>query len=149
MKKLLSVVLSVVILVLSVTLAKAQVINVPNKSEKHLAEKYPEAKAVDWSNNVANYTAKFKIGDDSYKAFYKIDGAWDYTEKYSDISKFPEAVITSYKNSRIADWKYESASVIENSKGEELYRVEAKKSIEKIYLFFDKNGKEIKSAPSL
>lgn len=128
---------------------QAQVINVPSKSQKDFNKRYPEAKNAVWSNNVANYTAKFDIGENNYRAFYTMNGKWDYTEQYSDISKFPEAVQTSYKNSRIADWTYESAAVVTNKKGEELYRVEAKKSIEKIYLFFDKNGKEIKSAPSL
>lgn len=128
---------------------QAQVINVPSKSQKDFNKRYPEAKNAVWSNNVANYTAKFDIGENNYKAFYTMNGKWDYTEQYSDISKFPDAVQTSYKNSRIADWTYESATIVTNKKGEELYRVEAKKSVEKIYLFFDKNGKEIKSAPSL
>jgi len=132
-----------------VSVIQAQVVSVPNKSEQHLAEKYPDAKSINWSNNVTNYNAKFNVGADSYKAIYHMDGTWDYTEKNSDIKKFPEAVQTSYKNSRIAKWKYQSAVVVENNKGEVLYRVEAKKNIEKIYVFFDEGGKEIKSASSL
>ena len=127
----------------------AQVVNVPNKSEKHLTEKYPEAKNVNWSNNVKNYTAKFIVNDEKYKAYYNIDGSWDFTEVEMDYSKFPAPVATSFKNSRFADWKMESSAFVENNKDEKLYRVEVKKGLEKKYVFFDKDGKEIKTNATL
>ena len=127
----------------------AQVVNVPNKSEKHLAEKYPDAKKVNWSNNVKNYTAKFELNDEKCKAYYNIDGSWDFTEKELDYSKFPEAVATSFKNSRFSDWKTESTAFVENNRNQELYRVEVKKGLEKKFIFFDKDGKEIKTNATL
>jgi hypothetical protein len=135
--------------VLSSQCLLAQVVNVPNKSEKLLAEKYPEAKNVNWSNNVKNYTAKFTINDEKYKAYYNIDGSWDFTEMEMDYSKFPEEVVTSFKNSRFSDWKMLSTAYVENNKDEKMYRVEIKKGLEKKYIFFDSNGKEMKTNATL
>lgn len=129
--------------------AWTQVINVPNKSEKHFAEKYPDAKNVNWKNNVTDYSATFDLKDKRHKAHYHMDGVWDYTESFITEGEFPGAVTSSFKKSRFADWKLESTAMVENNKGEITYRYELKKGIERKYLFLDETGKEVKTTSSL
>ncbi len=127
----------------------AQVINVPEKSQKDFATRYPEAKSIVWKNNVSSYAAKFQQGDHSFSARYNIDGTWDYTEKAIDSTEFPEAVKTSIKNSRYSDWKHLSSAYVENKNEEKLYRIELKKGISRKYVFYDESGKEVKSSTTL
>lgn len=127
----------------------AQVINVPNKSEKHFTEKYPNAKNVNWKNNVTDYSASFDLDNTKHKAHYHMDGVWDYTETFIPEESFPKEVKTSFKNSRYADWNMGSTALVENNKGEKMYRYEVKKGIEKKYIFFSKEGKELKTSSSI
>lgn len=129
--------------------SQAQVVSVPNKSEKHFAKKYPGATNINWSNNVVEYTCKFNFNSREYKAFYHMDGNWNYTIMYMEESELPEAVKTSLKNSRIADWKPKSCVAVENNKGKKTFRVEREKGIEEKFIFYDKNGKEVKSTAKL
>ncbi len=109
---------------------QAQVVSVPNKSEKHFAKKYPGATNINWSNNVVEYTCKFNFNSREYKAFY-------------------EAVKTSVANSRISDWKPKSCVAVENNKGKKTFRVEREKGVEEMFIFYDANGKEVKSTYKL
>ncbi|HLO82569.1 MAG TPA: hypothetical protein VK166_16505 [Chitinophagaceae bacterium] len=125
---------------------EAQVINVPKKSQSHFGKKYPNAKEVNWINNVTDYQVKFKDEQGTQRAYYHMDGTWDFTELYIERSKVPAAVNSSLSKSRFSDWKNESCALVENNKGQKLYRLEMKKGVEKKFVFYDKDGKEIKTA---
>jgi hypothetical protein len=127
----------------------AQVINVPEKSKEHFAKKYPKVTTADWKNNVTNYTASFVSKKDSYKAVYRMDGTWDYTEKTISRESLPKAVNESYNKSRFENWDYLSTAYVENNNGEKLYRIEAKKGLDKRFIFYDKSGKEVKANQTL
>jgi hypothetical protein len=144
MRQFLSIVVTLGLLLL-LNPAQAQVVNIPNKSEKHFAQKYPGANDANWTNNVVNYTCKFKWQGNEYKAYYHMDGTWDFTMMYMTEAGLPEAVKTSVKNSRIGDWKPKSCAWIENRKGKKMYRVEREKGVEEMFIFYDKSGKEVKS----
>ena len=125
--------------------AHAQVVNIPDISKTSFSEKYPNATDVDWSNDVTAYKAKFTLDDKNYTAHYSIDGSWSYTENDLDLSEFPQEVQTSLKKSRFSDWKVLSSGYLENSKGQKLYRIQVKNGLEKQYVFYDSDGKEVKS----
>lgn len=141
--------LSILFCLSLVTCAFSQVVNIPEATKKSFSEKYPEAKEVKWTNNVTNYTAGFSINENKYVAHYHLDGTWKYTEKFIEKSALPKQVMNSYQKSRIASLDYISSAFIENSHGEKAYRIEAKNGVEKIFLFFDKKGKELKSMRGL
>jgi hypothetical protein len=137
------------IMLLATNISVAQVINIPDKAKKHFAEKYSKATDVDWSNNVANYTVKFKQSDKPYKAYYSMNGSWDNTETAIEKGDLSSDVTSAFSKSRYSDWEVLSTDFVENSKGQSLYRYNLKKGIEKKYLYFDKTGKEIKSSSGL
>ena len=140
-----AVVLTITLNFLFLFVVQSQVVNIPDKTKTHFAEKYPEAKQVDWRNKAVNYVATFVLNNSKYSAWYHMDGVWDYTEETLEQSALPDNVKTALKNSRFSDWKVSSTAYIENNKGEKLYRVEVKKGIEKKYVFYDSAGKEIRT----
>jgi hypothetical protein len=132
-----------------ITSATAQVVDVPKKAKDHFFKKYPDAKNADWNNNVVNYAVKFQFNNHTNRAYYHMDGNWDYTETYLEESELPVAVKESLSKSRVSDWKKESFALVENNNGKKSYRIEVKKGIEKKTVFYDSNGKEVKSSASL
>jgi hypothetical protein len=136
----------VTIFLFAASSADAQVINVPKKSQTHFGKKYPKATEVNWINNVTDYQVKFKDEKGTQRAYYHMDGTWNFTELYIDKAKVPEDVMASLSKSRFSDWANESCAVVENNKGQKLYRLEMKKGVEKKFVFYDKDGKEIKTA---
>ncbi len=148
MKKIL-VIFSLLICFTGYMSADAQVINVPKKAKEHFFKKYPDAKNADWNNNVANYVVKFQLDGATSRAYYYLDGNWDYTETYLEESQVPEPVKDSFSKSRYAEWNKENFASVENNKGKTSYRIVIKKGIEKKTIFFDKNGKEVKSSRTL
>lgn len=129
--------------------AFSQVVNIPDKSKEHFAKKYPSVKNPNWDNSITYYMASFTMKKESYRAVYHMDGTWDYTEKKIDKKKLPTAVSGSFEKSRFADWEVRSYAFVENNDGQKLYRMEVKKGIEKKYVFYDKDGKEIKTTASI
>ena len=139
-------ILSLFIFLAGIKSSQAQVINVPKKSKEHFFKKYPDAKNADWNNNVANYAVKFILSDTTARAYYRLNGNWNFTEYYLEESKIPGTVMESFKKSRFADWKTESYAWVENRKGKKAYRLDLRKGIEKRDIFFDNAGKEVKSS---
>lgn len=131
------------------TTADAQVVDVPKKAKDHFFKKYPDAKNADWNNNVVSYAVKFQHNNQTSRAYYHMDGNWDYTETYLEESQLPAAVKESLSKSRVADWKKESFAIVENNKGKKTYRIEVQKGIEKKSIFFNSKGKEVKSNSSI
>jgi hypothetical protein len=143
------IVLSLFSFLLSISTIQAQVINVPEKSKDHFFKKYPDAKNADWNNNVASYAVKFQLNNETCRAYYHMDGTWDYTEKYLEESQLPSVVKESFSKSRYADWKKHAFSWIEKNSGVKTYRIEVEKGIEKNSIYFDKNGKEVKASKAI
>ena len=142
--------LFILVLVLSFTaFSQAQVVNIPEKSKADFESKFPDATDVEWTNSLAKYVVKFTKDDNTYKSHYYVNGSWHYTEKFLNKEELPKEVLTSYEKSRIADWEFVSSAWIENKYNEKAFRIEGKRGIEKKYLFFDEQGKELKSVPGL
>ena len=141
--------LLVMAILLSTQFLNAQVVNIPDKAKNHFAKKYPDAKLVEWTNNLANYTVKFELDSLQQTGHYDINGNWTYTDYAQAYETFPEEVKKSVGKSRFSDWSIESTGLVENPKNKKLYRIEFKSGINKRYVFFDENGKEVKSTATL
>ena len=141
--------LFVMVILLSTQFLNAQVVNIPEKAKMHFAKKYHAAMDVEWTNNLANYTARFQLDSLKQAAHYSVDGEWTYTEYPLDFETFPEEIKKSVTKSRFSDWKIESGAFVENSKNEKLYRIEFKSGVNKRYVFFQENGKEVRSTVTL
>jgi hypothetical protein len=129
--------------------ATAQVINVPDKAQKQLQEKYAAATDVKWTNSVVNYFAAFKMDGVPCKAHYSISGEWDYTEWFIKKSEIPEPAKDSFSKSKYRDWKLKAVAMVEYPKDPTLYRYEVKKGITTNYVFFDADGNLVKTNTTL
>jgi hypothetical protein len=127
----------------------AQVINVPDKAQKQLQEKYVGATDVKWTNSVVNYFASFKMNGVPCKAHYSISGEWDYTEWFIKKSEIPEKAKDSFSKSKYRDWSVKSVASVEYPKDPTLYRYEVKKGMSKNYVFFDAEGNLVKTNTTL
>jgi len=141
--------LIVLVVLLSTQFLNAQVVNIPDKAKNHFAKKYAGATDVEWTNNVVNYTARFTLDSIEQSAHYSVDGVWTYTDYPIEYETVPEEVKKSVTKSRFSDWNIESSGFVENSKNEKLYRVEFKSGINKRYVFYNENGKEVRSTATL
>ena len=126
----------------------AQVINVPKKSQEWFENEHPAASKVKWTNNVANYTVKYKEGGVDYSTRFSIDGDWNYTEKSVSKEAVPDSVQTTFNNSKYRDWTLKSLKFIED-KDNKSYRYEVKKGIENMYVFILPDGKVLKESMTL
>jgi hypothetical protein len=131
---------------LAMVSVRAQVVNVPGNAKEHFLKTYKNAKDETWSNNVTNYTVKFNDGGKVCRGHYDVDGSWSFTETLMDLGQMPKSVQESLSKSRFADWKTLGVTEIHNSKKQHLYRVEVSKGIQKQFIFYDENGKEVKSS---
>ena len=141
--------LFVLVVLLSTQFLNAQVVNIPDKAKNHFAKKYVGATDVERKNNVVNYTARFKLDSIEQSAHYSVDGESTYTDYPIGYETVPEEVKKSVTKSRFSDWTIESTGFVENSKNEKLYRVEFKSGINKRYVFYNANGKEVRSTATL
>jgi hypothetical protein len=132
-----------------VMISQAQVVNIPAAAKEHFLKTYTAATEAKWSNNVTNYTVKFKDKGAVCRAHYRLDGTWDFTETLMDKDKMPEAIKSSLSKSRFSDWKVESLAEVRNDNKQHLYRVEVKSGVQKQFVFYDVNGKEVKTSPKL
>ena len=124
--------------------ASAQVVKVPENAKRYFAEKYPDAKDPKWNNNVSSYTAEFTQHGMRMKAAYNIDGTWNYTETFIPDSDVPKSARESFAKSKYRDWQVKSIVLVEANKTPRSYRFEATKGIQKMYVFYDKDGVTLK-----
>lgn len=149
MKQLIIKFLLMLTIFLNVYAISAQVVVVPEKSKEHFAKKYPKAEGVHWSNNVVYYIAKYTQSGKAYEAHYNMDGTYNFTSQNIDLKKIPKEAKESYTKSRFADWKVLTVAIIYHGEDENLYRIEVKNGIEKKYVYFNAEGKEVKTSLKL
>jgi Putative beta-lactamase-inhibitor-like, PepSY-like len=127
----------------------AQVVKVPDNAKKYFADKYPDVKDPKWTNNVSNYKAEFVKDGLTVKVTYNVDGTWSYTETFIPASEVPKATHDSFSKSKYRDWQVKSIVLVEGHKTPLSYRYEATKGVQKVYVFYDKDGVTLKENPGI
>jgi len=143
--------LFVLIASLAMQTANAQMRKIPAAVTNAFAVKYPDAKNVEWKDNMTNFSARF-ISKDSTKckATYYSKGEWQSTEETLDAAALPAPVKDGLAKSKYADREITEVLKIEKKEGGTQYRLLAKKSgVEKKYLYFNEEGKLMKEAMTI
>jgi len=136
---------------LAMQVAVAQLGKIPSEVTTAFAAKYPDAKDVQWKNNLSDYSAKFtsKKGT-TCEASFNGKGEWQSTEEDMDPKTMPAAVKDGFSKSKYSDRELRECMKIEKKDAEVQYRLLAKKNdVEKKYLYFNKEGKLLKEAMTL
>jgi hypothetical protein len=134
--------LSLSVLACLVTLTTfSQVIKVSQEAKDAFGKKFPDAKDVDWANNIGDPEVHFKWNDKSCKAAFTSKGVWKYTETKIDFETAPVELKDGFAKSKYAEkWKVRSSVLIEKP-GRILYKVTAAKSdLEVKNLYFNEKG---------
>jgi hypothetical protein len=121
--------------------AKAQFRKIPAVVTDSFKTKYENATKVSWKDNIANFQASFKIGNDNAKAFYSSKGEWLKTERNYSIEGLPEEIKDGLKKSKYAGWRVKEILYVEEHDKQPKYRVQVRKGdLQKKNLYFSTTG---------
>lgn len=144
--------LSVLLIVLSVSYLNinAQVTSVPEQAKENFFKQYPDAKNVKWENNVVNVNVRFEVDSNQMNAEYNNKGIWKNTLKDWTFDKLNDDVKEGFQKSKYADREVTDVKVLYLPGYVIQYRLKAEKNdVEKKYLFFNTEGRLVRSSVTL
>lgn len=91
--------------------------DVPAAVTKAFNEKYPGAKNVEWEQNAPYFVADFNLNTFDTEAWFTPAGAWTMTETDygSLVTMLPEAMQTTFYDSKYADWIVDDVQLYERA----------------------------------
>ena len=144
--------LSALFIVLSLTYLdiNAQVTSIPDQAKENFFKQYPDAKNVKWENNVVNVNVRFEVDSNQMNAEYNNKGIWKHTLKDWTFDKLTDDVKEGFQKSKYADREVTDVKVLYLPGYVIQYRLKAEKSdVEKKYLFFNTEGRLVRSSVTL
>jgi hypothetical protein len=144
--------LSSLLIVLSLTYLdiNAQVTSIPDQAKENFFKQYPDAKNVKWENNVVNVNVRFEVDSNQMNAEYNNKGIWKHTLKDWTFDKLTDDVKEGFQKSKYADREVTDVKVLYLPGYVIQYRLKAEKSdVEKKYLFFNTEGRLVRSSVTL
>ena len=130
--------------------AKSQVTSIPQQAKESFFKQYPDATNVKWENDLINVNVKFEQDSSKMNAEYNNKGIWKSTLKEFSYDQLPEDVKDGFKKSKYADRELVEVKMLYLPGYVIQYRLKTVKSdVEKKYLFFNTNGKLVRSAVTL
>lgn len=130
----------------------AQIREIPPIVEDAFARQYPQASHIDFKDQLVKVEVHFEQEGEKYLATYTNKGLWRGTEKEWAFEKLSDEVKTGFEKSRYADdeWEVRETAVLYLPGGTEQYRVlVAKNDVQKKYLFFNKEGRLLRTSITL
>ena len=125
----------------------SQIREIPKEIKENFSKKYPEAKNVDYYDDLVNVNVRFTIHDVKYDAEYSNKGIWKRTEKNSEFDSLPGAVMDGFNKSRYADREVKEVKVVYYPGDIIQYRIKTEKnSVEKKYLYFNAEGRLLRES---
>ncbi|MBW7890983.1 MAG: PepSY-like domain-containing protein [Chitinophagaceae bacterium] len=148
MKKIL--VMMIVVSIGFVFSSTAQIRKIPAEVTNAFSEKYPDAKDVEWKDNLSSFIVSFEKEGENLEARFNKKGEWQSTEKLIEVDDLPEKVEDGFEKSKYSDWEVKSVYKIELPKDELQYRLRvAKSDIQQRNLLFNEKGKLLKDKITL
>ena len=139
-----------IVLLISSFNGYAQVTSVPEQAKENFFKQYPEAKNAVWQNDIVNVNVRFEVDDDRMNAEYNNKGIWKSTLKEWTFDKLPQDVKEGFSKSKYADREVSDVKVVYLPGYVIQYRLKAEKSdVEKKYLFFNTEGRLLRSTVTL
>ena len=78
----------------------SQVTSIPEQAKENFFKQYPEAKNVQWENDLVNVNARFEVDSNTMNAEYNNRGIWKRTLKDWTYDKLTDDVKPSRRKSR-------------------------------------------------
>lgn len=130
--------------------AFSQVTSVPEQAKTNFTAQYPTASNVRWDNDVVNVNVRFDLDGAQMNAEYNNKGIWKHTFKDFTYDQLPEAVKDGFKKSKFADREVTETKELHLPGDVLQYRLRVEKNtLQKKFLYFNTNGRLVRSANTL
>lgn len=130
--------------------SNSQVTTIPDQARQNFFKQYPDAKNIEWSNNVVNVNVRFEQDSNKLFAEYNNKGIWKWTLKEWTFDQLPGDVKEGFSKSKYASRDVTETRVMYLPGYVIQYRLKVEKSdLEKKYLFFNGDGRLVRSTVAL
>ena len=149
MKSLRSTIMLLVVLLCSAKIF-SQVTSIPGEAKENFFRQYPDAKNVQWENDIVNVNARFEQDSNKMNAEYSNTGIWKRTLKDWSYDKLPGEVKDGFSKSKYAGKEVVDVKVLYLPGYVIQYRLKVQKNdIEKKFLFFSTQGRLVRSSVAI
>ena len=143
-----------VVIIISIFLSSsagfAQVTSIPDLAKENFFKQYPDAKNVQWQNDVVNVNARFEQDSNSLNAEYNNKGTWKWTLKEWTFDKLTTDIREGFSKSKYASRQVLEVKVLYLPGYVIQYRLKVEKNdIEKKFLFFNTEGRLVRTTVAL
>ncbi len=142
----------VIFLTLFVTSSQvhSQVTSIPEQAKENFFKQYPDAKNVQWENDVVNVNVKFEQDTNKMNAEYNNYGIWKRTLKDWTFDKLITDVKEGFAKCKYADKQVLDVKVLYLPGYVIQYRLKVEKNdVERKFLFFNTDGRLIRTTVAL
>ena len=130
--------------------SEAQVTTIPDQAKANFFKQYPDAKNIEWQNDVVNVNVRFEQDTNRLNAEYSNKGIWKWTLKDWSFEQLPADVKEGFSKSKYGTREVKETKVLYLPGYVIQYRIKVEKSdVEKKYVFFNGEGKFLRSAVAL
>jgi Putative beta-lactamase-inhibitor-like, PepSY-like len=142
---------SILILLLTASFqSNAQVTSIPAQAKENFFKQYPDAKNVQWENDVVNVNARFEQDSNQMNAEYNNKGIWKRTLKDWTYDKLTTDVKDGFAKSKYAGNQVLDVKVLYLPGYVIQYRLKvAKNNIENKFLFFNTEGRLVRTTVAI
>lgn len=128
----------------------SQVTSIPDQAKENFFKQYPDAKNVQWENNVVKVNVRFEQDSNQLNAEYNNKGIWKSTLKDWTYEQLTDDVKEGFQKSKYADREVTDVKVLYLPGYVIQYRLKVEKSeVEKKHLFFNTQGRLVRSSVTL
>ena len=128
----------------------AQVTSIPDQAKENFFKQYPDAKNVQWENDVVNVNARFEQDDNKMNAEYNNKGIWKRTLKDWSYEQLTEDIKQGFTKSKYGNKMVKDVKVLYLPGYVIQYRLKVEKNnMESKFLFFNTEGRLIRTTVAL
>jgi len=128
----------------------SQVTSIPEQAKENFFKQYPDAKNVQWQNDVVNVNVKFEQDTNKMNAEYNNYGIWKRTLKDWTFDKLIPDVKEGFAKCKYADKQVLDVKVLYLPGYVIQYRLKVEKNdVERKFLFFNTDGRLLRTTVAL
>jgi len=128
----------------------SQVTSIPEQAKENFFKQYPDAKNVQWENDVVNVNVRFEQDSNKMNAEYNNKGIWKRNLKDWTYDKLTEDVKDGFKKSKYAGKQVLDVKVLYFPGYVIQYRIKVEKNnVENKFLFFNTEGRLIRTTVAI
>lgn len=137
-------------ILLSSSAGYAQITSIPELAKENFFKQYPDAKNVQWQNDVVNVNARFEQDSNSLNAEYNNKGIWKWTLKDWTFDKLTTDIKEGFSKSKYASRQLLEVKMLYLPGYVIQYRLKVEKNdIERKFLFFNTDGRLVRTTVAL